>query len=53
MTENASGTSQVASDTPEVASGTPEVSATQKEAERLRELHDNANKTAEEILEGQ
>ena len=46
MTENARGT-------PDVASDTAQVSPTQKTGERLRELHDNADKTPEEILDEQ
>lgn len=46
MTENASGT-------PDVASGTPQVPPSQKFGERIRELHDNAEKTPEEILDEQ
>lgn len=46
MTENASGTPQVASDTPQVP-------PSQKTGERLRELHDIGDKTPEEILDEQ
>lgn len=60
MTDNASSTPDVATGTPDVASGTPDtatgsqnVSPTQKTGQRLRELHDNADKTPEEILDEQ